>query len=29
MEGPARWAWQHSIAATKALRHSITFRTLR
>jgi alkylated DNA repair dioxygenase AlkB len=29
MEGPARWAWQHSIAATRALRYSITFRTLR
>ena len=23
----ARWQWQHSIAATKALRYSITFRT--
>jgi alkylated DNA repair dioxygenase AlkB len=29
MEGPARWAWQHSIPATKALRYSITFRTRR
>ena len=29
MEGPARWAWQHSIVATQALRYSITFRTLR
>lgn len=29
MVGPARWRWQHSIAATKALRYSITFRTLR
>ncbi|MET0659780.1 MAG: alpha-ketoglutarate-dependent dioxygenase AlkB [Steroidobacteraceae bacterium] len=25
----ARWAWQHSIPPTKALRYSITFRTLR
>jgi alkylated DNA repair dioxygenase AlkB len=24
----ARWRWQHSIAATKVLRYSITFRTL-
>lgn len=29
MEGPARWAWQHSIVATKELRYSITFRTVR
>jgi len=29
MVGPARWGWQHSIPATKALRYSITFRTLR
>ncbi len=29
MEGPARWGWQHSIVATKALRYSITFRTFR
>ena len=29
MQGPARWAWQHSIPATKALRYSVTFRTLR
>jgi alkylated DNA repair dioxygenase AlkB len=29
MQGPARWSWQHSIPATKALRYSITFRTLR
>lgn len=29
MEGTARWSWQHSIAATKALRYSITFRTMR
>lgn len=27
MRGPARWAWQHCIAETRALRHSITFRT--
>lgn len=25
----ARWGWQHSIAATKQLRYSITFRTAR
>ena len=25
----ARWRWQHGIPATKGLRHSITFRTLR
>ncbi len=25
--GPARWNWQHSIAPTKQLRYSITFRT--
>lgn len=29
MEGTARWGWQHSIAATKTLRYSITFRTMR
>jgi len=29
MQGVARWQWQHSIPATKALRYSITFRTLR
>ena len=29
LAGPARSAWQHSIPATKALRYSITFRTLR
>jgi alkylated DNA repair dioxygenase AlkB len=29
MQGPARWAYQHSIPAVKALRYSITFRTLR
>jgi alkylated DNA repair dioxygenase AlkB len=27
--GAARWAWQHHIPATKELRYSITFRTLR
>jgi DNA oxidative demethylase len=27
--GAARWSWQHSIPATKELRYSITFRTLR
>ena len=27
--GDARWRWQHGIPATKALRYSITFRTLR
>ena len=26
--GHARWQWQHSIPPTKALRYSITFRTL-
>lgn len=25
----ARWGWQHSIAPTKELRHSVTFRTAR
>lgn len=25
----ARWGWQHSIAATRQLRYSITFRTSR
>lgn len=29
LRGPARWAWQHSVAPTKALRYSITFRTPR
>jgi len=29
LAGSARWAWQHSIPATKALRYSITFRSLR
>lgn len=28
MNGPARWRWQHSIAATRVLRYSITFRSL-
>ena len=25
----ARWRWQHAISATKALRYSITLRTIR
>jgi alkylated DNA repair dioxygenase AlkB len=29
LSGKARWSWQHSIPATRALRHSITFRTLK
>jgi alkylated DNA repair dioxygenase AlkB len=29
MQGAARWQWQHSISATRTLRYSITFRTLR
>jgi DNA oxidative demethylase len=29
LAGAARWSWQHSIPATKELRYSITFRTLR
>jgi alkylated DNA repair dioxygenase AlkB len=29
LHGPARWEWQHSVAATKTLRYSITFRTAR
>jgi alkylated DNA repair dioxygenase AlkB len=29
LRGPARWRWQHAISPTKALRHSITFRTMR
>ena len=29
MRDTARWGWQHSIAATKELRYSITFRTAR
>ncbi len=28
MQGPVRWDWQHSIAPTRTLRYSITFRTL-
>jgi alkylated DNA repair dioxygenase AlkB len=27
LRGPARWAWQHSVAPTPSLRYSITFRT--
>src|SRR5215210_8333299 len=27
--GRARWSWQHSIPATKDLRYSVTFRTLK
>jgi alkylated DNA repair dioxygenase AlkB len=29
LSGAARWSWQHSIPATKDLRYSVTFRTLR
>src|SRR5438270_7291605 len=29
LAGGARWSWQHSIPAVPALRHSITFRSLR
>jgi len=29
LRGTARWAWQHSIAPTEALRYSITMRTRR
>ena len=29
MRDSARWKWQHSIAPTKELRYSITFRTAR
>jgi alkylated DNA repair dioxygenase AlkB len=29
MREAARWKWQHSIAATKELRYSVTFRTAR
>ena len=29
LSGKARWSWQHSIPATRELRHSITFRTLK
>lgn len=28
MQGDVRWNWQHSVAATRTLRYSITFRTL-
>jgi DNA oxidative demethylase len=29
LSGKARWSWQHSIPATKGMRHSVTFRTLK
>ena len=29
LTGAARWSWQHSIPATKDLRYSVTFRTLK
>jgi hypothetical protein len=29
LAGKARWSWQHSIPATKELRYSLTFRTLK
>ena len=29
LSGTARWSWQHSIPAARALRYSITFRTLK
>src|SRR3954471_18304179 len=29
LSGKARWSWQHSIPATKELRYSLTFRTLK
>ena len=29
LSGRARWSWQHSIPEAKALRYSVTFRTLR
>ena len=29
LKNEARWGWQHSIALTRALRYSITFRTRR
>lgn len=29
LRGPARWAWQHSVAPTEALRYSVTFRSAR
>ena len=28
LQGAARWTWQHSIPSTKALRYSVTFRSL-
>jgi alkylated DNA repair dioxygenase AlkB len=29
LSGKARWSWQHSIPGAKALRYSVTFRTLK
>ena len=29
LRGTARWRWQHAISPTKALRYSITFRTMK
>jgi len=29
LAGKARWSWQHSIPTAKALRYSVTFRTLK
>jgi alkylated DNA repair dioxygenase AlkB len=29
LRGPARWAWQHSVAPARALRYSVTLRTPR
>ena len=29
LQNEARWGWQHAVSPTKALRYSITFRTLR
>src|SRR4051794_29506023 len=29
LSGAARWSWQHSIPATRELRYSVTFRTLK
>lgn len=29
LRGSARWAWQHSIHSTPALRYSVTFRTIK
>jgi alkylated DNA repair protein (DNA oxidative demethylase) len=29
LSGNARWSWRHSIPATKQLRYSIAFRTLK